>query len=63
LCSISFNAPQIQWYLVFYGLSYIIMMLIGPYEGFLQNQNTKRKKLFNLLFLELGHSHVQQRRM
>jgi hypothetical protein len=37
LCSISFNALQIQWYLFFHGLSYIILMLIGAYKGFLQN--------------------------
>jgi hypothetical protein len=42
LCSISFNAPQIQWYLVFHGLSYITLMLIGAYGGFLQNKKIKK---------------------
>jgi hypothetical protein len=37
--------------------------LIGVYGGFLQNKKTKRKNIFNLLFLELGHSHMQQRRI
>jgi hypothetical protein len=35
---ISFNAMQIQWYLVFHGLSYITLMLIGICGGFLQNK-------------------------
>jgi hypothetical protein len=34
-------------------------MLIGAYRGFLQNQKTKRKNIFNLLFLELWHSYMQ----
>jgi hypothetical protein len=41
-----------------HGLSYITPMVIGTYGGFLQNQKRKRKRLFNLLFLELGHLYV-----
>jgi hypothetical protein len=51
LCSISFNAPQIQWYLVFDGLSYITLLLIGAYRGFLQNQKRKRKRNIQPLIL------------
>jgi hypothetical protein len=49
LCSISFNALQIQWHLVFHSLSYIILTLIGVYKEFLQNQKRKRKNIQSLI--------------
>jgi hypothetical protein len=44
-------------------MRYTTPILIRTNRGFIQNQKTKRNKLFNFLFLELGHFHVQQRRM